>query len=101
MESAQELEQIITQANLNPSPTIKHNNLIKGHEARIFLVANIFHFAKNILKKEYFIKGHNLFLKNWQLVNFFFLKSPNFVTIVYNIKRCLKISTFLNIGRFD
>jgi hypothetical protein len=65
-----------------------------------FLVTNIFHFAKNILKKEYFIKGHNLFLKNWQLAKKLFLKSPNFVTIAYNIKRCLRIFTFSNIDRF-
>jgi hypothetical protein len=42
----------------------------------LFLVANIFHFVKNILKKEYFIKCHNLFLKNWQLTKNLFLKSP-------------------------
>lgn len=65
-----------------------------------FLVANIFHFAKTILKKKYFIKGHNLFLKNWQLVKILFLKSPIFFTIVYNVKRCLRIFTFLNIDRF-
>lgn len=64
-----------------------------------FLVANIFYFVKNILKKEYFIKGRNLFLKNWQLVKILFLKSQNFVTIAYNIKRCLRIFTFLNIDK--
>jgi hypothetical protein len=57
-------------------------------------VANFGHFAKNTLEREYFIANSQFFKQKYSpKTEIFTLKSPNFATVAYHMKKgCLRFS---------
>jgi hypothetical protein len=66
----------------------------------MFFGGKYFSICEKHFEKRVFYQMSQLLFKKLATSENFILKSPNFVTIVYNIKRCLRIFTFLNIDRF-